>query len=803
MFRPSARLRAGLLVALAFAPRAAVADVGEAQRQIGQASTDVASLAREANVRIGEDRAQYVEEKLADADMFFRLAFYEEASVLYLDIVENYPDQTAYADALYRLGESLYEARDPYGAQEYFERLLQQSSEMRFRPFVQPALGRLIEIAIQMEDFEGIERYFTELNRLPAADVAAITPYFRGKYYFFRGNLAEAERAFMSVPDNAEYTLRARYFLGVVYVKRGDLQQALEAFQRALLSPATTDEDKKTVDLTYLAIGRIQYELHQEDVAIESYQHISTDSELFDEALYEVSWVHLARGDTTKARRSLEMLVIYDPESRFAPEAKLLLGNILLREGRVVLNEECFLLDTERRVAEAAGQSTEGLPALPAECTAPQVGETTATTSYSIDSFRSVKADYGPVFSQIEDAMSSRERLRTYFADMVRTEAQAVMATNLLPPQARAWYVENESVARVQGVLDGLAAIRRYMADTQRLAAQLEAILSGHSAAGAFAEFRSVRDGAVLVANRLARIRASLAGELQRSVSAPAGEAAQVREERRQVEQLVNRLPTDVEGMSSEYEAQRDSIDAVSHVLTESTHTVELVYSMSTALEQYLGSPDNWGNLPEAEVEAILAEVRLIRGAVGHYREQAQGMRQEVDVLRAQVQVGEISTEQAQEIRDRHRQLVARELSLVGGTGAGGTAAQVAGALDELSRVEGDLDTVLRTLEGHAADRSRDLLAAVREERAKVGEYETRLEGVENTAADVVGGYAFENFEAIAGRFEDLILRSDVGIADSAWSLAEEHRRRMIQMGQQRDRDLESIQMEYDDLLGN
>ena len=185
MFRSAALAGAVLLAVLGATP--AAADIPAAQRSIQTASNDVANLAREVNVHVGADRNQYVEEKLADADMFFRLGFYEEASILYLDIVENYPDQTAYADALFNLAESLYKGDDPYGAREYFERLLQQSGQMRFRPYVQPALGRLIELAIRMEDFEGIERYFAELNRLPAAEVAAITPYFRGKYYFFRG----------------------------------------------------------------------------------------------------------------------------------------------------------------------------------------------------------------------------------------------------------------------------------------------------------------------------------------------------------------------------------------------------------------------------------------------------------------------------------------------------------------------------------------------------------------------------------------------------------------------------------------
>ncbi|MBN1770019.1 MAG: tetratricopeptide repeat protein [Deltaproteobacteria bacterium] len=799
----TARWGAGLLLVLCGVPRPAAADVAGAERRIQDVAQDVANLAREANVRLSEDRARYVEEKLADADMFFRLGFYEEAGVMYLDIVENYPEQTAYADALFHLGESLYKAEDPFGAREFLERLLQQSTETRFRPYIQPALGRLIEIAIRMEDFAGIERYFAELNRLPGADVAAVTPYFRGKYHFHSGNLAEAERAFLSVPDGAEYTLRARYFLGAVYVKLGDLDRALQAFESVLRSPAESAEDRATVDLANLAIGRIQYEQQGEEAAIEAYQRISTDSEAFDDALYEVSWVHLARGDTTKARRSLEMLVIYDPESRYAPEAKLLLGNILLREGRLVLNEECFLLSSERLAAQANGTASEALPELPAECTAEGQGTASAGTNFSIEAFRSVKLDYGPVYDQIAGAMSSREQLRDYFGEMVRSEAEAVTATNLLPPQARAWFVENESISRVQQVLDGLAAIRRYVTETERLAAQLQAILSGRSVVGAFSELRGVRDRTEMAGNSCARIRASLAGELN-GIAAAAGEAAAAREERRSLDALVARLPEDAESLSSAYETQRNAIDLVSHALTETNHTVELVHSMGAALDQYLIQPDNWGNLSETEIQAIQSELQLVRGAVDHYRNQAADLRRQVDVLRAQVQVGEVSAEAARDIRVRHRQAVAREASALAMSGAGGAAlSRVQSALDQLARVEADLATVQQNLEGQAQDRGRELLAAVEQERGKLEGYRSRLAAIEDTASEVVGGYAFENFEEIAGRFEDLILRSDIGVADSAWSLAEEHRSRMIQMGQQRDRDLQSIQMEYDDLVGN
>jgi tetratricopeptide (TPR) repeat protein len=627
-----------------------------------------------------------------------------------------------------------------------------------------------------------------------------VTPYFRGKYYYTRGNLTEAERSFLLVPDGTRYSLEGRYFLGVVHTARGDYARAMTVFREVLAMPAIDDDDAQVIDLANLAIGRLAHETQDAETAIDAYQRISTDSRYFDQALYEVGWVHIGRGDSTRARRALELLVIYDPNSRFAPEARILLGNILLREGRVVSSEECFLLNAERLIArdadlafaDGAVESPE-LPPLPAECLN---RPSTASSDYAVEAFESVKRAYGSVYEGLAHAMSSREGLRAYFRDMIRSDVAAVTAPTMLPAEARTWFESDPGVSRVQAVLESLANVRRYVAEIERLVNQLETILSGRSMVGAYAELRGMRDRSVGLANRCARIRADLAADRDRLVAAPAGEAAQVRQERRALEEQIRLLPVDSEGLSGVYEAQRTGIDTLSQQLTEVAHLIELVYSVANSLDQYLVLPENWGELSEAEVGAIRAEVQLVRGAVAHYRGQADELRRQVETVRARVQVGEVSTEAARDLRDRHRALVEREGALLGA----GAAAPVAAALAALGAVEADLAAVDRVLEGQAGDRSRTLLARVREERGRLDGYRSRLSGIETAAEQVVGEYAFHNFETIAARFAELMLRSDVGVADAAYSLVEEHRQRQRQMEDHLRRSQEAIRMEYDDL---
>ncbi|MDI7266969.1 MAG: tetratricopeptide repeat protein [Myxococcota bacterium] len=809
--RGTGRAAAACAALLAAFPAPSRADLAAREAEVRGLAVDVAALAREAGVRIDEDRSRQVEERLADGEMFFRLRFWEEAGILFLDIVENHPRHTAYSDALFSLAESLYQADDPYGAREYFERVLGHAGEMRFRPYLHRALGRLIEIAIRTEDFDDVERYFAELNRLPTGEVAAVAPYFRGKYHYFRGNLQDAERAFVSVPDDSRYVLHARYFIGAILTKHGRYPQALDAFQRVLLTPASTDEDKQVVDLTYLAVGRLSYELNKYDEAVAAYQRLSQDSKYFDRALYEVAWVHLARLDTTRARRALELLIIYNEDSRYAPEAKVLLGNILLREGRMVSNEECFLLDAEQRIAaaeggrasarEAEGNGPGGVRAAvaPGCAGAGRAGG----TGHAVDAFEGVRAAYGPVYDEVRRAVGSRQDMREYFRDQIRSGAADLAPPALLPPLARAWFDQERGVDRAHGAVEGLAAIRRYLADVERFASQLEGILAGRTAVGAFGDLRGVRDRALLVANRCAAVRADLAIERDRATGEAAGDLGRVRQERRAVDAALRQLPTTEQAISGAYDVQRAGVGDISHALTQTVHTIELIESMASALDMYLVHPANWGSLTEGEVEAIRSEVRLIRGAVGHYRGTAADMRRRVDVLRAQVHVGEVTAESARELRDRHRELTAREGALIRAAGReGGNLDRIDAALVALDRVETDLAAVERTLGDQAEGRGGRLLATVRQERANAERYRAALAAAEAAAEEVVGNLAYQNFRTITGRFQDLLLRSDVGVVDTAWSLSEEHRRRMILMGQQRDRELAAIRVEYDELLG-
>ncbi|MEM9865848.1 MAG: tetratricopeptide repeat protein, partial [Myxococcota bacterium] len=678
----------------------------------------------------------------------------------------NHSGHRAYPDALFLLGESLYKAGDYLGARSRYRQVIDRSGEGAFRPYSQRSLGRLIEIAIHIRDFDGVDSYFQQLSSLPAGQMEASTNYFRAKYLYNRavpaeddldgtaapqldlGTLEQARQLFDQVSAEGEYGPQARYFIGVIHTLRSEFPQAIEAFRRVLRSEASTPEQREVIDLTHLALGRLYYETDQLDQAVEAYQAVPRTSERFDIALYEIAWVYIRLGDSTRAERALEVLAVAAPDSRFIPDGKVLRGNLLLRNGRF---ED-------------------------------------ATTV-----FREVREEFGPIYEELE---AIRERhaadLPAYFRGLVRENLDDFDVENFLPEQARRYTDLGSDFTRAVNVLSDLSQSRRLVRETQSLINRLNGAIGGSNRVSVFTDLREQREGTTSIRNRAARIRRQLIRWEERNVGGGGPELASIRSERRRVEEELGSMPTqgddflarDDQMLSRYRRLQRELADLEVALLGMDARIVATESFINATREQ------------QQNLEGVESELAQQRAAVAAYREEIEAIEGLIEVARLQVGVGDVRYQRDERLRDEYARLVAEERRL-----SGGTSSRAAPLFQRVRSLESQIDARDREIDERVDERVASMRSVIDEESANLVRYREQIQSLEGETEEVVGGVTQVAFSDVRDRFYDLVLRAEVGRIDVSWADREEHRQRVDLLTRERSRELQALDDEFRDIM--
>jgi TolA-binding protein len=715
----------------------------------------------------------HVEERLTDGELFYRLQDYVRASIIFTDITQNYPRHPAYPDALFLLADSLFRAGDYLGARTRFREVLSHSGEPLFRPYIQRSLGRLIEVAIHTRDFEGIDEVFAQLNRLPPSEIEAATTYFRAKYLFNRAVptedvlrpptgtsdtghprvdaidlaiLDQARQAFDAVQEGSPYYPQARYFVGVVFTLREQYPQAIEAFTRVLRAPATTEEHIQIAEMTQLALGRLHYETDQLEQAVEAYQAIPRTSSNFDEALYEIAWVYIRMGDATRAERALEVLGVAAPDSPRIPDAKILRGNLLLRNGRY---------DEANRV------------------------------------FREVAREFGPVRRELDEMLAEHDDQRAYFRQLVRENMATFDANSFLPPLAQRWANVEGDMDRALGVLSDLAEARQLVQETSLLVQRLGAALSQPNGVAVFADLRRQRELTTALRNRLIRLRQQ-AIAIESEGGQGSAELEAVRTRRREIERFIDRMPTTEEDFVAMDGVVLGRYRRLERELSRMEVELLGMEARAAATERYLS--DTAGTRDANAEEAVRNELRQQRQAVEGYRTEIDELRVLLEAARLQVGVGDDRYARHERLRAEHSRLVEEERRL-------GGASRFDSLFQRMAAVERQLDGRDAEIDRIVQERRASIRTEVEEESGRIERYRTELQSLETEAEIVVGAVTHDNFQRVQHHFYDLVLRADVGRIDVSWAEREEHRMRVETLTRERSQELRALDDEFQEIM--
>lgn len=725
---------------------------------------EVGAIAQEVeNVRLlGEELAptylkrdatkgpQFASERLIDGENLYRLKDYQRATIVFLDVIENYSTSPAYPDALFLYADSLFLSRDYLGARDWFRRVMDEGHKPGMGMYLQRTVERLIEIAVHLQEYEGIEKYIDQLGRAPTPEAL----YVKGKYYYFRGNYEAALQAFNAVKGDPLVELKALYLTGVIMTQKGQFDDATSVFLRGQGYEVKTNEEREIVDLVNLGAGRLFFEQGAVEKASECYQRVAQNSPYFDSALYEAAAVLIRTGDTVRAEQTLEVLTVALPDSKYLPRAKMLRGNLLLRAGRY---------DDAEKVFEELVQ------------------------------------EFTPVMDQIDSLAGEQRDTRQFFHELVNRSLVTLDVSSVLPPLVVKWVSDEPEVIRALELATDIGSAKEYVRETQRLIRLLEAVINGPSKVNAIPILRNAMRKSQQLANRLGKARDRLGRIAEEQLGAQNAELARLRTERQTLAAQLAALPTtDAEYEERDKEARR-VYSRMRQELSRNTIRIDQLSAKIVAIETFIADPRYTQGLPPESVNAVREELKRHTQSIDQMREDLSLLQNDIDSAGYQIGVGDTSDEQDAKLKKQIVDLARRERELLQRTG-GDLGARLEKVYAAIDQVDQRLARFEREVESEAARKVEEIIKLVGAERDHVASYETELRGLDDTAEEVVGGVAFENFANVKKRFHELVLKADVGIIDVAWLKKEEHTSRITELTKSRLHEIKVLDDEFQEV---
>jgi hypothetical protein len=255
-------------------------------------------------------------------------------------------DGDDYQNAEYLLGVALAKGGATAAARRYLERIAARKGAT----YAEPALRKLIDLALDAHDARGA------VGKL---DLAGVNPedavlkqelaYLRGRAAYEERQLDIADDEFKHVGPNCRFYSSAIYLRGVIAIHKSDTQGAIDAF--CVVADTKPDDPLRFVvdgryftvrDLARLALGRVAHEQGRYDDALYHYFTITDDSNELARSLYESGWSMLQAKKYDLAGRLVDELMRQFPKAPIAVEGELLRATLRVKTCRFKQADKMF-----------------------------------------------------------------------------------------------------------------------------------------------------------------------------------------------------------------------------------------------------------------------------------------------------------------------------------------------------------------------------------------------------------------------------------------------------------------------------
>jgi tetratricopeptide (TPR) repeat protein len=703
--------------------------------------------------------------RLVDAEVAYSLGDYDTAALMLFDLASKQgPDQEP---ATFYLAESLYQKGDRGAARNYYEAVVKANPSGKY---YQSSLLRLVEIAIAQKDNTNVGDHIAALDRLSPGLRKPEVPYVRGKYAYFEGKLDEA-LAYFSDPalKGSDHEMQAEYYAGTVHVAKKDLAKAAEIYTNLSQRKPKSPNDRRVIELSHMALGRLHYERDQPSRSIDSYLEIDRRSDLFPDALYEVAWVYVKSKQFDKALRALELLSLSEPTSQKTPTVRILEGNLRIRKAQMI------------RQAQISGTIDANI----------KDRDPKAEYDKAEAVFTDTHAMYLPSYLALNEMAESKDPGQ-YLMQLAGRSPHVFQVTAPVPDAAAQYLREEPEVQRIVNVAVDLGTVENDIQVSEGIIQRLEAVVAAADKTAVYPSLQSRRARIGQIQDELIKIRIDLldrAGGADPNLTAARKQLADAYRQLGAVEQVAaDRLAA----VRADYDKADQSAADVSGILDASQ-------AVAVALRKYANDPKADGKepMPADQKSTLLTALDDAAKEAAAIDKELADVQRELTLGRDLAVVGDESIVKARAARkELIKALDAEQKSAAGRgnaklVGLGGRAMLIS---DSLNSVEAQIDSLVE----RGLDQIKAQLATEKSNISTMRGELAQHDGEARTIAGTVLGASFKNVKA---KFYDIIIRTDVGNVDVAWARKEDNDDDIKRLNLSRQRDLKQLKDEFRGIL--
>ncbi|PZR09607.1 MAG: hypothetical protein DI536_21970 [Archangium gephyra] len=744
------------------------AQVEEIARQLEIARNNLVLVEKQYTLREETSDEAAQQQRFSDGEVQYLLNDYSTAAVLFYDLVANadFQKNRRYPDALFYLADSLYQQKNYLGSRLYLRQLLQLRAG-----HYKEALARYLEIAGRLNEFNGIDEYINQARGLSGGQLPPELTYVYAKWLFRRTDLSMEERVsrsrpvFQSLADDATgpFHLQASYFIGVGFVRLKQWDQAVARFLAVSQAQPRDDKERTVMEMADLSLGRVYFETGKYDEAIDRYARINQRSDSFPDALYEVAWSYVRKGELERAKNATEVLLLVAEDSVLAPEAKILQGTL------------------QQKLAKY---------------------------DEAIDTYNQVINTYAPVRDEIDALLTVNQDPVKYFDELLARNEKSLDVTKLLPPVALKWASTRNEVSDAVEITSALDQSRRGIEESRAIA---DRILKSLEERGV-ESFPVLQEGytrADAVDTQLTRAEASLT-QIEESLvdtqlaADQRDQLTQLKQKQAELKTRIDTLPTTDAQVRARRERMQAIIDSLEKQAFQLGVELQSQAAQLTAIRKFVDDTRKQRKDKPEDEKAFLEKVTLEQRALDATATDLDELRMQLLAERNNADKavggeGQLKTEYEQVLEQE------RQLLLNARRGLSPDAQQVLLRADvvradatALKERVARSKTIVRQRVQQKASRLREQVLA---EQQLLEGYRSETARVTGDTRNLVGRIAFDSFKRVRQSFYDLVLKADVGVVDVAFQRKQDKTGSIQKLATQKDRELKQLDDEFKEVL--